>query len=83
VSLPVFDLSITNANPAGIVGGFFDQATGGNAITQVAKPGTSLRAQAYVGQPTAGGSYTVTASVAGSPAPHRACRRYPRSAISS
>jgi len=66
VSDAAVDLTVTSAAPSGIVGGFFNQATGGSAITQVtilASSGAS--GAAFVGQPTAPGTYTITASIPG------------------
>ncbi|MFO1323089.1 MAG: hypothetical protein U1F15_03400 [Burkholderiales bacterium] len=61
----VVDLSITNQNPAGIVGAIFDQATGGSAITQVTLPAGGQQVQRFVGQPAAAGTYTITGNAAG------------------
>lgn len=65
ISRPSFDLAITGAAPAGIVAGFFDQPTGGSVITQVPMPASPQRAQAFVAAPGGSGTYTVTASIAG------------------
>jgi hypothetical protein len=68
-NMPI-DLSIVEANPAGIIDGFYSALTGGTAVTQVVlRQGASYtytgNGYSYVGTPTAAGSYKVNASVAG------------------
>ncbi len=59
-------LTITNQSPAGIVGGFHDQVTGGSVLTQAAIPANSgFSGVIAVDSPTTTGTYTVTASVTG------------------
>jgi trimeric autotransporter adhesin len=63
-------LSITEAAPTGIIGGFYDAATGGSAVTsRIIAAGQSNSygniGYSYVGVPTQSGSYKVTATVAG------------------
>lgn len=60
------DLAIANAEPANIVDGFYSGSTGGTAITQVVIPtGDTTSSTAYIGSPTAAGTYRVQASSAG------------------
>jgi hypothetical protein len=60
------NLSIAEGTPAGIVDGFYSALTGGTAVTQVfvRKDNTSSET-AYVGTPTAAGSYKVQGSIPG------------------
>ncbi|MEI2676980.1 MAG: hypothetical protein V9G29_03480 [Burkholderiaceae bacterium] len=60
------DVGLSALDPAGIVSGFFDAATGGNAITQTRiAAGASQSGTVYVDRPTtAPGSYQVTANAA-------------------
>jgi hypothetical protein len=63
--LPV-DVAIVNADPAGIVDGIYSDAAGGTAVTQVLIPQGSYGSNyAYVGTPTAAGTYQVQASATG------------------
>ena len=60
------DIAIANASPVGIVDGFYSAATGGTAVAQVVVPtGSSTSNSAYVGVPTAAGTYQVQASAPG------------------
>lgn len=62
------DLTVTDQNPVGIVGGFLDAPTNGNAVTQAvitAGRNNSADRPSYIEQPTAAGSYTVTATLPG------------------
>jgi hypothetical protein len=68
-NMPI-DLSIVEANPAGIIDGFYGALTGGTAITQVVlRQGASYthtgNGYTHVATPTAAGSYKVNASAAG------------------
>jgi hypothetical protein len=70
-----FALSTVEADPAGIIAGYYDAVTGGNAIGQLtifAGRSNSLYTATgaccqygYVGQPTAAGTYKVAASLPG------------------
>jgi len=63
--LPI-SLSIVEGTPAGIVDGFYSASTGGTAVTQlVLRKDNTTSETAYVGTPTAAGSYKVQASAAG------------------
>jgi trimeric autotransporter adhesin len=65
VNLPV-DVGIVNANPAGIVDGFYSALTAGTAVTQVVIPqGSTSSSNVYVGTPTMAGTYQVQASAPG------------------
>ncbi len=60
----VIDLSVVEADPAGIVEGFYTASSGGSAITQVTMPaGSDSSNLVYVGVPTLSGSYRVRADV--------------------
>lgn len=60
------NLAIVDAAPAGIVGGFFDAANGGSAISQVLlRQGQSASDMAFIGIPVTAGSYKVQAAIAG------------------
>jgi hypothetical protein len=59
-------LSIAEANPAGIVDGFYSTATGGTPINSITIPaGSTGTTTFYVGTPTTAGSYKLNASTAG------------------
>lgn len=61
-------LSITDANPPGLIPGIYDAKNDGTAITSVemlAGQNNTTNNYAYIGTPTQNGSYTVTADVAG------------------
>lgn len=63
--LPI-DLVFLNADPAGIVDGFYNAQTSGTAVTQVLlRKGETYSDYAYVGTPTMAGSYQVQASASG------------------
>jgi hypothetical protein len=65
VDFPI-DLSIENDVPNGLVPGFHDAATGGNALTRaVVKAGDAGTDYMYVDTPTSTGSYQVKAAIAG------------------
>jgi trimeric autotransporter adhesin len=58
----VVDLSLLDPQPAGIVDGFYIGTSGGNPITQLTIPvNDSVTGTAYVGSPTAAGTYRVQA----------------------
>lgn len=60
------NLAIVDAAPAGIVGAFFDAASGGSSISQVLlRKGWTVSDRVYVGVPGAAGTYKVQASIAG------------------
>ncbi len=60
------NLAIIDAAPAGIIGGFFDAASGGSAISQVLlRQGQTASDTVFVGVPAAAGSYRVQAAIAG------------------
>lgn len=60
------NLAIVDAAPAGIVGAFFDAASGGSPISQVLlRKGWTVSDPVYVGVPGAAGTYKVQASIAG------------------
>ncbi|MCD9026835.1 hypothetical protein LDO26_01210 [Luteimonas sp. BDR2-5] len=62
----VFDLSLVDASPAGIVPGFYRASTGGEAITRTTVlAGRNYSEIAYVGSPTALGTYRVGVTAAG------------------
>ncbi len=59
------DLSVVEANPAGIVDGIYSAATGGTLVTQVTIPaGTHTSNTVHVGVPTTAGSYKLRAESA-------------------
>ncbi|MEK7412555.1 MAG: hypothetical protein AAB263_04460, partial [Planctomycetota bacterium] len=59
------NLTVTNANPAGIVQ-IFDSSTGGNIVTQTTIcNGCGSTSTRYVGQPSGPGSYTINADIPG------------------
>ena len=61
------EVAIVDANPAGIIDGFYSAATGGTAVTQLIVPaGGSYSGYIYVGVPTVAGTYRVQASGNGS-----------------
>ena len=63
--LPI-SLGIVEGTPAGIVDGFYSVPTGGTAVTQLILRKDNVTSEtAYVGTPTAAGSYKVQASAAG------------------
>lgn len=67
VDLPV-TLSISDAQPAGIVEGFYDKLSEGEAQTQtVIKAGSYDSAYRFVARPASAGSYSVTAALAEGP----------------
>jgi len=63
-----FALGIVNANPAGIVDGFYSAATGGTAVTQIVVPTgrNDSTVSPYVGVPNMAGTYQVQVSGNGS-----------------
>ena len=65
VDLPI-SLTITGANPAGIIDGFYSNASSTTAVTQVVlRQDTTSTTYAYVGTPTVAGSYQVTGTAPG------------------
>jgi hypothetical protein len=60
-AMPI-DLSIMEANPEGIIDGFYPASTSGSSITQVTIAAGSSSNTAWVGVPTASGTYKVRAS---------------------
>lgn len=74
-NIPV-GLSITEANPAGVVSGLFDAAIGDGALSQLVIPaGSSFSSDgvgnvhsAYVASPESVGTYRIAAQVSGQPA---------------
>jgi hypothetical protein len=64
-NLPV-TLSIAEANPAGVVDGFYSAVTGGTPINSITIPaGSTGTTTFFVGTPTTAGSYKLNASTAG------------------
>ena len=62
----LIDLAIVNADPAGIVDGFYNAETAGTAVTKVLlRKDNNYSDYAYVGTPTTAGSYQVQASATG------------------
>lgn len=60
------NLAIVDAAPAGIVGGFFNAASGGSVISQVLlRQGQTVSDTAFIGVPGAAGSYKVQAATTG------------------
>jgi trimeric autotransporter adhesin len=59
-------LAINNATVPNIVDGFYSAATGGTLVQEVKlKEGEKDSAKAYIGSPSAGGSYVIQATAAG------------------
>lgn len=66
------DVAVVDVNPAGVVSGIYDAASGGNAVSEIfvraGKDSTYASpeyAYAYVDRPAAAGTYRVRASIAG------------------
>lgn len=60
------ELAIVDANPAGIVEGFYSAASGGTAITQLTiASGSTSATTGYLAAPTLAGTYKVQASAPG------------------
>ena len=65
VDMPI-NLSVVNGNPTGIVDGFYSAQSGGSAITQLTlRANNNYSDTAYVGVPTAAGSYKVQTTATG------------------